>query len=944
MIEIIMLLAIFVNTSNNSTLATDESINIEHVAKQKRVEQIDNIALPQQKGVLNGKLSNGMRYTIMHNAKPEKRAELRLLVKVGSLEEDEDQRGVAHMVEHMAFNGTKHFKKNQLISYLESTGVKFGTHLNASTSYEKTIYKLTVPIKGDLLDKSLTILQDWASGLNFNPKEFDKERGVVLEEARLGDNVGKKLFEQFKYLFFANSRYLNRAPIGLKHIIKNIKVDRAKEFYDKWYRPELMHIVAVGDFNASQLEQTIKEKFSMLTNTNHSETNPRIIPDENSTRVLTITDKEVTNNTLRVYLIDSLTSIKTTKDKKRALIESITMALFNAKAKEQLVKKDPKAMLISLSVGPISKHKAAFIFTTNYKEHDSIAALSELYKLISSYYQYGFSKESLSIIKKKMLANNENIHKKIKDLKSSTIASRLLSIAQNGSVYTDYDYDYNLTKKLIEDIDIHDINEVYREIVDLPNRAILFINTNKEKINRYSVMRTITNSQFTAKDLSIEKRLPTKLMDRDLTAKKIISKEHNTTTDIYRYKLDNGIIVDFKPSKYSLNSVQMLGYSEGGYSLIDNSKLYNAKKASSWISKSGVGKFSNLEVNKILASKKISVTSSIARFGENISTSCASTDMADMFELLYLKITQVKLDKIVFENERKILQSYAKKLNRKPKHRFGVELSKFFYKNNPRVIFDSATNIEKLNADVMLDIYRDRFADMNNFYFVIVGDTNTSQVEEMISTYLANMPTMDRNETFVKREYSYLKGKQQFSRKYNNNNIANITLTYKSEYRYNPKNKATLDAMVSILNIRLRNLIREDKSAVYGISVSDSVVRELKNKTTIQVSFACNPKRVNEIITAVKTAIENFKRDGVSRDELSVFTKKFNLDYQIALKNNNFWLSGMMSSYKYHIPIDILANLDKMVSGIEIEDINNTANKVFGEDELLTKLLPKDKK
>ncbi|HHB94195.1 MAG TPA: insulinase family protein, partial [Campylobacterales bacterium] len=353
--------------------------------------------LPTEKSLIEGQLANGFKYTIKKNPKPKNRAEFRLIVKVGSLEEAEDQRGIAHFTEHMAFNGTKHFKKNELIKYLESTGVKFGVHLNASTGYEKTLYKLTVPLEKDNLKKTFWVFQDWASGLNFNPKEFDKERGVILEEARMRDNAGFRIYNKSKKLFFGNSKYIDRLPIGKKDIIRNISAKRAKEFYDKWYRPEFMHFIAVGDFNTTVVESMIKKYFAPLQNKNNEKRASREIKDNNTTRVLSVTDKEITSNSLSVSYVDILEDTRTKKDVKKALIEAMLYQLFNIKAREQILKPNPKATSINFTGEDINSLKSTYSFNVQYNNGDDKSALKELYELIKSFGKYGFSQNDFEL-------------------------------------------------------------------------------------------------------------------------------------------------------------------------------------------------------------------------------------------------------------------------------------------------------------------------------------------------------------------------------------------------------------------------------------------------------------------------------------------------------------------------------------------------------------------
>ncbi|MCK4440688.1 MAG: insulinase family protein, partial [Sulfurovaceae bacterium] len=440
---------------------------------------------------------------------------------------------IAHFTEHMAFNGTKHFKKNELIKYLESTGVKFGVHLNASTDYEKTLYRLTIPLEKDNLEKTFLVFQDWASGLNFNPKEFNKERGVILEEARMRDTVGFRIYNKSKKLFYGNSRYMDRLPIGKKNIIRNISVKRAKKFYDKWYRPEFMHFIAVGDFNITVVESMIKKYFAPLTNKNHKKRASRKIKDNNTTRVLSVTDKELTSNSLSVSYVDKLEDTRTKNDVRKALIEAMIFQLFNIKAREQILKPNPKATSINLIGENINSLKSTYSFNVQYNNGDELSALQELYELIKSFDKYGFSKNDFELIKKHQLQENEKEYKRISDKRSSTIASELINYALHHSVYIDYDYKYKLKKELIKDIKLEEINTLFRKVLNFKDKFILFVDTNGTKISKEEVLKTI--AQAKARDLTKVKKLPSKLLNKKLKESKIISKNYNKKTNSYIY-------------------------------------------------------------------------------------------------------------------------------------------------------------------------------------------------------------------------------------------------------------------------------------------------------------------------------------------------------------------------------------------------------------------------
>ena len=896
--------------------------------------------LPREDSVLEGRLENGLGYSIMHNAKPEGRAELRLLVKIGSLEEEDDQRGIAHFTEHMAFNGTKHFKKNELVSYLESTGVKFGSHLNASTGYEQTLYRLTVPLEGDNLEQSFTILEDWAGGLSFEPEEFDKERGVVLAEARSRDHVGRRLFLQFRSLFFAGSRFMEREPIGDIDTIKNISVQRAREFYDTWYRPEFMHIVAVGDFNQSAVERMIVRHFATLKNSHHNKRASRSIPQSDQSRVMTLTDSQVTSNTLQIHYFDTLQSMRTTQDMRVALKEAMIYRLFNIKASEQLLKENPAAISLALSSSHISHHKSSYGFNAVFEEGNDRDALRELYELIWGLEKYGFAQTDLTIVKKQLLASNEKAHKRASDQRSPNIANRLIASIISNSIYVDDDYDYNITKRLINEIELEEINRLYREILKIKDRGILYINTTGKTISKEETLKIIDEAKADAPNPYKPETLPTKLLDENLTSKLILSKVFDDTTGVYHYRLENNISVSFKYTDFTKDMVWLKAFGYGGYSTVETAMLDDAKKSSSWIGKSAPVGFDPLVLKKMLSGKRVSVSAYISRYGEGVGGSASSEDVESMFELIYLKLTKPKIDSTIISNIKKAMRSRIKQADRNPKYIFGKELARYYYSNNPRIIYDTLESVDELNSSRMLDIYRDRFSDMNNFGFFVIGDITTATLERLMRKYLANLPTRDRDETFVDRGYRSLQGGRSFVKYLNSDDIANISMTYKSKLPLSTKSRLTLKAMKSILGVRLRESIREDKSGVYGIGVSTNINRELKGKTTCNITFNSDPKRRDELISAVKDIIERLKKEGVTEEELATYREKFAVEYRRSIKSNSYWISMMIDSYKYDTPLDEIHKLLEISKSITSKDIVDIAKIVLGEDLLEAELLP----
>ena len=904
--------------------------------------KVEEQELPREKSLIEGELDNGFKYIIQKNAKPKNRAEFRLVLKVGSLEEDDDQKGVAHFVEHMAFNGSKHFKENELIQYLESIGLGFGSHLNASTGYERTLYKLAIPLEKDNLQKSFLVFEDWAGGLSFDKKEFEKERGVILEEERQGDTVGLRLYNQYKSLVLGSSKYMDRMTIGDTKIIQNIPLQRVKDFYNDWYRPEFMTFIAVGDFDVQEIEAKIKKHFSNLKNKSTRKRALREIADNNETRVKFITDKELTGNSFSVQHIDLLTSRRTKKDMREELVESMMIKLFNMKAQEQLLKKNPKATSMGFSAGKINSQKGSYSFGVSYRGNDEKLALNELYALVWSFEKHGFSQENLKLIQKEKLSDNEKWFKKLDDRYSSSLASSLVGYALDTSIYVDDKEDYKISKGLIPDIKLEEINSYFRKILNIKDRAIIFSNTTGDKLSKEVVLEVIEESKKDAKDFSKVEKIAKKVLDKELNATKIVSKTFHKKGEFYEFILENGIKVAFKQTDFSKDSITLQAFSFGGYSLYEVDTLDNAQKASGFVAQSGAGAFSIIEIGKILADKQISTSTSISRLTENIYASSNSKDIESMFELLYLKLTKPKVDEVVATNRKEQLKYNVEQSIRNPREKFHKEYRIAFYKNNPRVFFDTVEGVDKLNNRKMLEIYKDRFSDMNNFTFVMVGDIEPDRVELLISKYLGNLPTQKREETFNDRERDYLKGKQTFTRAYNNKNITQVGITFHNKLKYSKKRAFMLEAIDSILGIRLRELIREEKSAVYGIGVNSYLNRLGKNRLASSIHFSCEPKRADELVLAILNEIEKLKKEGVTQKELDTYKKKFEVRHETDLKENRYWLSKMVDSYQHKTSLDYeIFELENVLEKVSIEDIKALSNRLFGKDRIIATLKPK---
>jgi len=896
--------------------------------------------LKTEKSLHIGTLENGFAYTIVHNEKPKEKVEIRLLVGAGSLEETEDQRGFAHFVEHMAFNGSHHFAKNDLVSYFESIGMRFGGDLNAETNFEWTEYKLSIPLEKDHFDKSLTIVRDWADGLSFKPKAFEDERGVILSELRMRDSVGLRLWKASVPLYFGDSRYAKRLTQGDKAVLRHGTLARAKAFYDTWYRPDLMHLVIVGDVDVNRTEALIKEKFASLKSKVETPLTGRTIAEDNTTRIFSLTDKELTGNLLSIIYRLPAHGMRTEADKRRSLTEQLMLLLFGLHAEEYAQRPDPKAQEITFSRSNDAATRRSIEFSASYRNGEGIAALKALDGLLESFATYGFSEADLALTKKKVRAEVEKAHAQLSNLRSEQIAQGVVTALKYGNVYLDYDYDYRLTLKMLDSITLAEVNKAFQTLVQTPDRSIRFIDATGKKYAKDTVMQVLKQAIKEAKDLSKDRKLPKKLLPQPPKAGKIVQHSYDKQFGIHHYRLENNITVDFKPTRFTKGKVLMEAWSPGGTSVVSDADFVQLRHAVEWIERSGAGEYTVPQLQRILANKSFRLTTYIERFGEGLKAQSDSSDLESMFELLYLKLTAPRLDKTLFENAKKQTEAYLAQAERNPDYRFAKALVAFYYFNNPRLRPESKDELAQLYPAKMLAAYKARFADMNHFHFVIVGDATPEQVESLLTRYLANLPTQSRKESYKAEPFPYKKGEQTFTKALGNEPRTKVTLRYHADIAYSPKTKLTLDALTNILQIRLRNTIREKRSGVYAIEMGDEMIRELQKDASLEIRFDTAPKRADELIAATLKEIDRLRSEGVSNTELEAYKRQIGVMYKSAKVDNAFWLTMMMDHHRYGLPLELITDLEKLTGSITTEDIKEMAGQIFGSDRLIAELKP----
>lgn len=885
--------------------------------------------------LITGKLDNGFEYTIKKNAKPVDKAEIRLLVKAGALDEDDDQKGIAHLVEHMAFNGSEHFPGNSLITYLESIGVAFGSHLNASTGTTRTLYKLSVPLENDNLDKSLLIFEDWAGGLSFNPKELEKERGVVLEEARSRDNLNFRLYMQSKDTIYEGSKYKDRTPIGDLDIVRNIKIDRVKAFYTRWYRAELMHLVVVGDVDVLEVEALIKKHFAHLKNANHDKRASRSVPKIDELRTLFVSDEELVGSSVDYYFFNDAKKVRSEADYREALELKMALSMYNIENANQLTKANPVLNQMRARSSKLGDNLQIVSFSGSYDGNDKQEALEALSSSIFGNDKYGFKQESFDAIKQNLQNSNELARKKLGDKDSASYADKIVSSVQSENIFIDEMYQYELLKTLLNEVSLEDVKRRYSEVLKSKSQLISFASKSKNRLTQEEILLTLKEAKANLKKPEEPKKLPNKILAKELEKGKIVSEIEDKKHGVKGFELENGVRVFYKFNDYAKRQVNLYAYSSGGFSLVKDELLTNAKYAPKLISASGTKEFTKEQMKKINAGKSLSLTPFISRYSEGFSGRSTTKDFAELLELVYLASTDYTLNENILNNTIRVGSKKIEQENTIAKVKFDKEYSEFYTKGDPRYKSETKESLATLNKKDALKIYADRFSDANNFTYIIVGDIEYERVKELASLYLANLPTKMRVEQFKDRASQRVQTPAEFIRFYEKQNISTLTLNYETPQKYTLNESIKLQVLKDVLSTKLREFIREEKSGVYGVRVKARLAREPIDKAIITISFTCDPKRRAELLSSVKETINIMKKDVVADKYVDAVVKTRVLNFEQGIKSGAFWSERIKRYVEYGDSLSDVEKYETFYNSITPKDIQKMAQKYLKKDALI---------
>lgn len=852
--------------------------------------------IPLDPAIRIGKLPNGFTYYIRKNVEPKNRVQLYLANKVGSILENDDQRGLAHFMEHMGFNGTKNFPKNDLVNYLQKAGVRFGADLNAYTSFDETVYQLPIPSDDpEVLKNGIQIMRDWAKGATLDPVEIDKERGVVLEEQRLGKGAQQRMQDKYLPMLFNNSRYSNRLPIGTEAVLKNFTPATIQQFYNDWYRPDMQALIVVGDIDVNAMEATIKAKFSDLKNPAkpRERTNYRI-PLTNKNQFIAVTDKEFPVTVAQIMIKHPESKLITKTDYRNSIVRRLFNQMLGIRFGDLSKQADPPFLQAGANIGGflagLDIYNAFVVAKPGELERGFKAVLTETERVK----RCGFTQGELDRAKQSYLTNMEASFKEKDKTSSDNLVNEYVRNFLEQEASPGIAYEYDLAKTFTADITLQDVNQLSKTYITDVNRDVIIMGPEKDKDGlpaESTVDSWINNVKQENVTAYVDQVSDKPLLSAALPGGKIISEKKTAELGLTELTLSNGVKVFLKPTDFKNDEISFTAFSPGGTSLYSDADYQSAAYATSIIRSGGIADFNSVQLPKMLTGKRVSVAPYIAERSEGISGSTTPKDLETALQLTYLYFTQPRKDAETYKGL--IAQIKGSLANREndPNSVFADSVSAILGNYNVRRTGPSIQKVEQISLDRAFDIYKDRFADASDFTFTFVGSFDPEKIKPLLEQYLGSLPSTKRSETAKDLGIKIPSGKIDKKVYKGQEPKANVRLIFSGDYTYNEKNNNQLDALAEVLSIKLIERLREDEGGVYGVGARASYSKQPQGRYSLNISFGSAPENVEKLINSTLDEINKIRQNGAQAVDVEKFIAEETRTTETQLKDNGFWLS-----------------------------------------------------
>ena len=903
--------------------------------QQAVAQQMQFPPLPVDKNVRIGQLDNGLTYYIRHNKLPENRAEFYIAQKVGSILEEPQQRGLAHFLEHMAFNGTKNFPGDDkglgVIPWCETVGIKFGTNLNAYTSIDETVYNISnAPIdRTGVLDSCLLILHDWSNYILLKDDEIDKERGVIREEWRSRNSGMLRVYTDLLPTIYQGDKYADCMPIGSIDVINNFPYKDIRDYYHKWYRPDLQGIVIVGDIDVDTVEAKLKAVFADVQKpVNPAERTYYPVTDNKEPIVAIGTDKEVDDPSIEIYFKQDATP-DSEKNNVGYLasqyMTSMISSMLNARLSELVQSANPPFTRASSYYSDffVAKTKEAFALSASSKADGIETALKTLLQETERARRFGFTESEYARARANYLQSLESAYNEREKTKHGSYVREYVQNFLNGEPIPGIEAEYAMMNQLAPNIPLQAMNMVMQQLVPDSNQVVIIAGPAKEGL-KYPTKEEVINLLKGMKDLDLQAYVD-KVSDEPLMKEapkggKIISEKEGDIYGSTKLVLSNGVTVYVKKTDFKADEIRMKGTSLGGKSIFPDKDALNFAVMDNVIAVGGLGNFSQVDLTKVLAGKKVSVNAGLGATTENVFGTCSPKDFETMMQLTYLTFTAPRNDAEAFESFKNRMKAQLESAQANPLSSINDSLQKAMYNNHPRVVMMKPEMVDQIDYDRILEMYNDRFKDASDFTFYFVGNIDLETAKPLIAEYLGALPAINRKETFKDTKMSIRKGvyKNEYAKE-QQTPTATIVFLYSGKAPYTLKNDILLSFATQVLDMVYTEEVREKEGGTYGVNCFGDLQKYPKEQLLLQIVFQTDPAKKDKLAGIVVDELKKLAAEGPSDVHLQKVKEYMLKKYADNQKENGYWMNNLNDYFYYGM--DMTEGYTDIVNSITAKDI-----------------------
>ena len=892
--------------------------------------------IPLNSKVRHGKLSNGLTYYVMHNEEPKDRASFYFVQNVGAILEDEPQNGLAHFLEHMAFNGLKNFPGKNMLDYLEKNGILFGRDINAYTAQDETVYNISnIPTGNEgLIDSALLVLHDWSGGLLLEGKEIESERGVIHEEWRTRRNVNKRLSDQTSSVMYNDSKYSKRDVIGSLDVIDNFKHQELRDYYEKWYRPDLQAVVIVGDIDTEKIEEKIKALFSTIPMPkNAAERTYAKVEDSKELAYVAAKDKEQKTLSIMWLFRRDLDSVKTEETERNEMAKGMFNQMLAARISEKTKKLECSAMGMQLGGFDLSRTKGGDYIYVSPKAGKELEAFSEVLTELERVKRHGFTASELARTKVQYKRSYESYAANYSKVSNDSWAKQLGDLFLKAKPFPSLDWEMQFAAKTISAITLEEVNAFVSSYSNSNNSALIVKGPDNEtqvyptKEELLAVAAEVKRSNVEA---YVDEAGNEPLVTNKLKAVNVLSQFDIEGADAKGYVLENGAKVIVFPTEYSEDEISMSSFSFGGTSLIEDKDLASADMATSIVQMSGLGAFDATQLKKKLAGKIVGLNGSIDELTEGFSGSASPQDFETLMQLLYLNFEAPRFEEAPFSAQMARMRDYVANIGVDNKKALQDTIALLTTNYSSRTLLFGEDFINNINFNRASEIYKERFSNASDFTFIFVGNINEEKHLPMIQKYIGNISSIDKKEAFIDRKVGPAKGKTSrvFDRAME---VPKTTVAYtlEGDLDYNLKNRVMLAVVSQLLSKRYMTTIREEEGGSYGVGVRPSSSKLPNPEFSLNINFDCDPEKSERLIEIVNQEIVKIQNKDCDPIDLNEIKNNFIKSREEAELKNSFWMRSIQKNQVLGSKLTSKEDYKELIENIDAKSIRKFAKSMF---------------